>query len=99
MLSKENRRDMSLTHNNDQVLNRIVLRMPKAASSFFYFAMESNENLAFYSTLPFEKHQEYRDIEIFTTPELYPNLLNLISHYNETCLFEKLEENLVTDAR
>lgn len=98
MLSKEKRRDMSLTHNKDQVLNKVVLRMPKCASSFFYFALESNENIAFYSTLPFEKHQQYRDIEIFSSPELYSHLTHLIEHYQETCQIQKLSEEKITDS-
>ena len=98
MLSKEKRRDMKITHSNDQVLNKLVIRMPKSASSFFYFALESNENIAFYSTLLFEKHQQYRDIEIFSTPELYSHVKGLISHYQETCQFETLLEEQVKDS-
>lgn len=89
---------MLLTHDKDQVLNKIVLRMPKSASSFFYFALESNENIAFYSTLPFDKHQAFRDIEILSTPELYEHLTRLISHYQETCQFEKLSEEVIKDS-
>lgn len=89
---------MSLTHDKDQVLKRVILRMPKSASSFFYFALESNENIAFYSTLPFEKHQEFRDIEILSTPELYDHLRELINHYQDTCQFETLCEEEITDS-
>ena len=98
MLSKEKRRDMNLTHHKDQVLQRVVLRMPKSASSFFYFALESNENMAFYSTLPFVKHQQFRDVEIITTPELLPNLEQLIAHYQETCQFERISDEKIKDS-
>lgn len=89
---------MNLTYSDDQVLKKIILRMPKSASSFFYFALESNENIAFYSTLPFEKHQQYRDIEIISTPELYTHVKGLIAHYQETCQFETILEEQIKDS-
>lgn len=97
MLSQCYLKKMNTTHENDQLLYKIVLRMPKATSSFFYFALESNENISFYSTLPLEKGQSHRDIEIFSTPELKSHLKGLISHYQDTCQFETLEESMIKD--
>lgn len=97
MLSQCYHKKMNETYSDDQLLYKIVLRMPKAASSFFYFALESNENISFYSTQAFEKGQSYRDLEIFATPELKGQLKNLVSHYQETCEFETLEEGLIKD--
>lgn len=89
---------MSLTHNNDQVLKKITLRMPKSTSSFFYFALESNENIGFYSTLPFEKHQEFRDVVVISTPELYGHLKGIINHYQDHCQHQILSEEEIIDS-
>ena len=73
MLSKEKRRDMSLTYDNDRVLKKVVLRMPKSASSFFYFALESNENILqqkIQSFIDLDVYEENRDfIKIIFSPE------------------------------
>ena len=82
----------------DQNLTKTILRMPKVETSFFYFTMEANENMAFYSTLPFEKGQNYRDIVVYTTPELYQNLKKIVSHLlKRGAHFEILEEVLIAD--
>ena len=41
-----------------------VVRMNKEDSAFFYFQLEANDGLCFYSTLPYEPHTQYRDIEM-----------------------------------
>jgi hypothetical protein len=78
-------------------LVKYTLRMPKDYSSFFYFTLESNENLGFYSTLPFEKGQAYRDILVYTTPELSEAMDNLIAHCENNSPLESLERVVVDD--
>lgn len=78
-----------------KILVRYTLRMPKDFSSFFYFSLESHENLAFYSTLPHEVGQPYRDIVLRTTPELDEQISMLIDHCKksgEIEILEKVEE-------
>ncbi|MBI2518804.1 MAG: hypothetical protein HYV97_00220 [Bdellovibrio sp.] len=43
---------------------KIVVRTNKEDSAFFYFTLEANENLCFYSTLDATIGQTYRDIAI-----------------------------------
>jgi hypothetical protein len=78
-------------------LIKTVLRMAKNYSSFFYFTMEANENMAFYSTLPFEKGQNFRDIVVYSTPELYKNFQNILTHCQKNAEIEILEESEIDD--
>ncbi len=78
-------------------LTKTVLRMKKDYTSFVYFTLESNENIAFYSTLPFEKGQNFRDIVVYTTPELEKELKNIIAHCNKNGQLTILEESLISD--
>lgn len=82
-------------------LSKTVLRMSKAYSSFFYFTLESNENICFYSTLPFEKGQSFRDIVVYTTIELLEDFKQIVSHCMKSTLhqneFEILEQTIVDD--
>lgn len=41
-----------------------VVRLNKEDSAFFYFQLEANDGICFYSTLPYEPHTQYRDIEM-----------------------------------
>ena len=81
----------------DKKLTKTVLRMPKDFTSFFYFTMESNENIGFYSTLPFEKGQAHRDIVVYTTPELHPDFQNILKHCGKRQELEILEKALIDD--
>ena len=45
-------------------LFRYIIRLNKEDSAFFYFQLEANDGLCFYSTLPYEPHTQYRDIEV-----------------------------------
>ena len=71
-------------------LVQYLLRMPKADSSFFYFVLEANEGIAFYSTMPFTKGQMYRDIQVTCTKELDLELSNIIKHCNSKLSIEEL---------
>lgn len=50
--------------NHSSQLFHYVVRMNKEDSAFFYFQLESNEGLCFYSTLSYEPHTQYRDIDL-----------------------------------
>lgn len=50
--------------NHSSQLFRYIVRMNKEDSAFFYFQLEANDGLCFYSTLPYEPHTQYRDIEM-----------------------------------
>lgn len=78
-------------------LTKTVLRMSKDYTSFFYFTLESNENNCFYSTLPFEKGQSYRDILVYCTPELDEAFQQILKHCQKKQKITILEKSLVSD--
>lgn len=82
---------------NSKILMKTVLRMAKSYSSFFYFTMEANDNISFYSTLPFEKGQNYRDIVVYSTPELFPHFESILKHCQKSQEIEILEQCSVQD--
>lgn len=86
------------TYIETKTLNKIVLRMDKSYSSFLYFTLESNENISFYSTLAFEKGQKFRDIVIYTTPELYPHLQHVLEYSMKRAEIEVIESCQIIDS-
>lgn len=50
--------------NYSSQLFHYVVRLNKEDSAFFYFQLEANDGICFYSTLPYEPHTQYRDIEM-----------------------------------
>ena len=51
-------------HNYSSQLFHFIVRLNKEDSAFFYFQLEANDGLCFYSTLPYEPHVQYRDIDL-----------------------------------
>lgn len=78
-------------------LREIIIRLNKAHSSFFYFTMEANDNIAFYSTLPSEKSSSVRDIKIYVTPELSEHMDQIFLHFKTRYPLEIISESLVRD--
>ncbi|MFZ8933278.1 MAG: DUF4911 domain-containing protein [Bacteriovoracaceae bacterium] len=62
-------------------LFHIIIRVPKQDSAFFYFLLEAHEGLAFYSTLPHEIGQAFRDIDMKGSLELLSALEQLIDGF------------------
>ena len=98
LLKQKTKENMPKTYLDNQVLKQFILRMDKNDTSFFYFTMESNENVCFYSTLNFEKGQKFRDIIIHVTPELEEHFLGVLQHQKKKRSIEILDESYTTDA-
>ena len=79
---------------NERLL-KMTFRMSKNDSALFYFLLESRDNLCFYSTLPFEKGQQWRDIVTHCTESLIVPFRSTIEHMNKTIPFETLSEEMV----
>ena len=84
-------------YSSSKKLTKTLLRMSKAYSSFFYFTLEANENICFYSTMPFEKGQSFRDIVVYCTPELDLYFHNILQHCMKTQELEILEQSTIDD--
>ena len=48
---------------------KIIIRSKKEDSAFLYNVFEAHEGLAAYQTLPFQKHDQHRDMELIFTEE------------------------------
>ena len=78
-------------------LRRVVIRLQKAHSSFFYFIMESNDNIAFYSTLKESSDRDHRDVEVTVTPELSESLNNIIKHFETRYPVELISDLIINE--
>lgn len=56
-----------------------VIRLSKEDSAFFYFQFEASEGLCFYSTLPFNPHDQFRDIDLKGDIRLKPEVDHTLS--------------------
>lgn len=56
-----------------------IIRVPKKESAYFYFQLEANEGLCFYSTLEGNKHEGHRDIVVQCHPSLQAEVDHLIN--------------------
>ncbi len=79
---------------NDTLL-KMIFRMDKNETSLFYFFLESRDNLCFYSTLPFEKGQQWREVVTYCTPSLIDLFKGTIKHMGKTINFEIMQEETV----
>ena len=78
--------------NRSGQLFRYVLRMNKEDSAFFYFQLEANDGLCFYSTLENPPHAQFRDLELRGDVKLKPE----IDHLIKTCAL-KFRIDILTD--
>lgn len=82
----------------DKKLRNLVIRLAREHSSMLYFVLESNDNVAFYSTLPFKKNALHREITLHCTPELSGQLDNILDHFGKNYPLEILRDELVIDS-
>jgi len=87
-----------MTYIEDRKLRNLIVKVAREHSSMFYFLLESNDNIAFYSTLNFEKDSLFREINIFCTPELTQQLDNMVEHFQQRYSLEILKNELIKDS-
>ncbi|MFG1485037.1 DUF4911 domain-containing protein [Halobacteriovorax sp. GFR7] len=58
---------------------KTIVRVPKKESAYFYFQLEANEGLCFYSTIEGDKHEGHRDIIVQAHPSLEPEVKYLLN--------------------
>lgn len=75
----------------------LVLRAPKEESAFIYFQLESNEGLAFYSTLDSSLNAEYRDIELHSPLSLKTELEQFLSYLESKMAIERIVDEVIED--
>lgn len=67
------------TYQKTQTLIKYICRVRKASSSYFYFTLEANEGIAFYSTLNQSIDDDHRDILIHGPIELRPQMQQILN--------------------
>jgi hypothetical protein len=60
------------------LVNRLVVRVKKSDSAFFYHILEGNEGVAAWSTLDGKKEDHYRDIELLFTSEFWQDVNRIL---------------------
>jgi len=85
------------TYIENKEIRKVVIRVPKEHSSFFYFTMEANEGAAFYSTLPDSLGKHYRDISVSCTPEFSDDVDQIMKHFQTRYPLEVISDEIVSD--
>lgn len=85
--------------NHFSQLFHYIVRMNKEDSAFFYFQLEATDGLCFYSTLPYEPHTQYRDIEMKGDKLLQGEMKQLINQCQKKFKIDILKEALIPDQK
>lgn len=79
-------------------LHYFKLRVPKDEAYFVYFTLESNEGLCYYSTCEDSLKAQYRDIDLYCTPELKSSVLGLLQKIQSEIRLDFLEDKEIKDS-
>ena len=86
-----------LKYKDSYLLYQTVIRTSNKDSVFLYYALESWENLCFYSTLPFQQGQGYRDVKVRCTIEMKEELKKALEYLQREIPLEQLSEKQSID--
>jgi hypothetical protein len=85
--------------NHSSQLFHYVVRLNKEDSAFFYFQLEANDGLCFYSTLPYEPHTQYRDIDLKGDILLHSEIKNLLERCQQKFKIDILTNETIPDQK
>lgn len=83
--------------NHSTQLFHYVLRLNKEDSAFFYFQLEANDGLCFYSTLPYEHHAQYRDLDLKGDINLKNEVQLMIDYCSKKFPIEIIVDEIIPD--
>jgi hypothetical protein len=89
--------DMNNNFKQTKTLNYFRVRTAKEYSSFMYFILEAHDSMAFYSTTDQSLKMEYRDIDIYCTPEFSEEVRHIFQHFQGYHSLEVLKDELLFD--
>ncbi|WP_127714564.1 hypothetical protein [Halobacteriovorax sp. HLS] len=89
---------MNYITENNQILH-LIIRVPKEDAAFFYFQLEANEGICFYSTLENSMKESYRDITVTAHIGLEEELMHIISKLQQSHKLEILKKEIKEDAQ
>lgn len=81
----------------EQKIFHYIIRVPKDQAAFFYFQLEANEGLSFYSTLEDSLNQGHRDIDLKGDVALKPEFDQLINKLKTSFPLQILKEETLVD--
>ena len=87
---------MNYITEKNQILH-LIIRVPKEDAAFFYFQLEANEGLCFYSTLESSMKESYRDITVTAHTGLEAELMHVINRLQATHKLEILKHEIKED--
>lgn len=76
-----------------------IIRLNKEDSAFFYFQLEANDGLCFYSTIEHPHHAQYRDIDLKGDILLKGEILHLLEECGKKFKIDILVDETITDAK
>lgn len=85
-----------MTNRNNQLFH-YVIRLSKEDSAFFYFQLEANDGVCFYSTLEHPHHAQYRDIELRGDIKLLDEMKQILNQCAQKFKIEYLVDEIVLD--
>ena len=75
------------------------IRLSKEDSAFFYFQLEANDGLCFYSTLAHPHHAQYRDIDLKGDILLKNEIDHLLKECKTRFKIEILLDEIIADKK
>ncbi len=85
--------------NETRQLFHFVIRLNKEDSAFFYFQLEANDGLAFYSTKEYPEHAQYRDIDLKGDIKLKREVEHLLDYCSQRFPVQILLDEDLNDQR
>jgi hypothetical protein len=85
-----------MSNQNNQLFH-LIIRVNKEDSAYFYFQLEANDGVCFYSTLEYPMHAQYRDIDLKGDLKLLLNLRNIIQECEKRFKIEILTDEIIQD--
>lgn len=85
--------------NQSSQLYHYIIRLNKEDSAFFYFQLEANDGICFYSTLEHPHHAQYRDIELRGDLSLKKEMDQIINECSKKFKIEILVDEIILDQK
>lgn len=86
-------------HKHSSQLFHYIIRLNKEDSAFFYFQLEANDGLCFYSTLPYEPHTQYRDIDMKGDILLKNEIIKLLNNCSARFKIDIIVDEMILDRK
>lgn len=83
--------------NSSNQLFHYIIKMNKEDSAFFYFQLEANDGICFYSTIPYPPHAQYREIELRGDIKLKGEMEQILKECQKKFPIEIVLDETITD--